>query len=307
MWHAGRARKYENQSTGISNFQFEYFLDEERVWIPALPVQDRILGLIGTLDDKIDSNVRVNRTLDAFAQALMQQLVARPHAATEHTAPNATLGDALSVLETGSRPSGGVKGITSGIPSIGAESIVGAGIFDFSKVKFIPQDFYAGLKRGSIEDRDVLLYKDGGRPGNFEPHVSIVGEGFPFRYAAINEHVYRLRVRSPYSQDFLYLWLRSDWLADEMRRRGTGVAVPGLNSTAVKALPLITPDLENLAQMQDAVAPLLTLILSNANESRRLSELRDALLARTVSGRMLVPDTGDPQEVVGSMVEQALS
>jgi len=41
----------------------------------------------------------------------------------------------------------------------------------------------------------VLLYKDGGRPGEFEPHVTLFGDGFPFDICAINEHVYRLRAK----------------------------------------------------------------------------------------------------------------
>jgi type I restriction enzyme S subunit len=196
------------------------------------------------------------------------------------------LGQILTTIETGSRPRGGVKGITSGIPSIGAESIVGAGIFDFSKTKFVPDDYYAALTRGRLEEGDVLLYKDGGRPGEFEPHVSLVGEGFPFRNAAINEHVYRLRVRPPHSQEFLYFWLRSDRLMEEMRRRGTGVAVPGLNSKAVKGLPIVAPDPERLARMQAILSPLMSCLLRNAQESRTLAQLRDSLLAKLLSGRL---------------------
>lgn len=86
------------------------------------------------------------------------------------------------------------RGITSGIPSIGAESIVSLGIFDFGKTKYVPGEFYEGMKRGRIESRDVLLYKDGGRPGEYEPHVSMFGDGFPFNKCCINEHVYRLCV-----------------------------------------------------------------------------------------------------------------
>jgi type I restriction enzyme, S subunit len=68
MWLSGRARRYENQSTGISNFQFEYFLDEEQVWLPDHEEQERIAGLLGALDDKIDSNRRL-ATLLAKAAA----------------------------------------------------------------------------------------------------------------------------------------------------------------------------------------------------------------------------------------------
>ena len=85
--------------------------------------------------------------------------------------PEATLGDFLSTLEAGNRPRGGVTGIRSGVPSIGAESITTAGEYDFEETKYILIDFYDAVKRGGLEDRDVLLYKGGGNPGESEPHT----------------------------------------------------------------------------------------------------------------------------------------
>ena len=39
--------------------------------------------------------------------------------------------------------------IVAGIPSIGAESIDRVGIFDFTKAKYVPLEFYDGMKTGS--------------------------------------------------------------------------------------------------------------------------------------------------------------
>jgi type I restriction enzyme S subunit len=51
MYFSGRAGLYEHQSTGISNFQFEYFLDTERVWLPEQGEQHAIAEVLGSLDD----------------------------------------------------------------------------------------------------------------------------------------------------------------------------------------------------------------------------------------------------------------
>jgi type I restriction enzyme S subunit len=40
------------------------------VMLPPLPIQRRIAGILGRLDDKIEVNRRINRTLEAMAQAL---------------------------------------------------------------------------------------------------------------------------------------------------------------------------------------------------------------------------------------------
>ena len=109
-------------------------------------------------------------------------------------------------------------------------------VFDFGKTKFVPIEFYEGMKKGHVKSLDVLIYKDGGRPGEYEPHVSMFGDGFPFEKCCINEHVYRLRTNERLSQEYLYFWMTSEFAFAEMRIKGTGVAIPGLNSTAVRSL-----------------------------------------------------------------------
>ncbi len=144
------------------------------------------------------------------------------------------------------------------------------------------------MSRGHVKNLDVLLYKDGGTPGNFIPHVSATGHGFPFAIAAINEHVYRLRISEPYSQAFLYFWLSSQRMDTEMRQRGTGAAIPGLNSSAVRDLPILQLPDNLLRKVQGLLDPLLDLILRSAKESRICSRLRDVLMPELLSGRIRV-------------------
>jgi type I restriction enzyme S subunit len=266
--------------------------------LPPIGEQQRIAGVLGALDDKIEHNRRVSRRLEDWCAARFAVAVGRPSGWTR-------LNDALATLETGGRPKGGVSEYTDGVPSIGAESIVGVGVFDYSKTKYVPRDYFAAMQRGVVENGDVLLYKDGGRPGEFEPHTTLVGHGFPFNEMAINEHVYRLRSRAPYSQEFLYLWLRTPIAVDEMRMRGTGVAVPGLNSTAVRELAVPEMKVESIQRVTETVRPALGLILHRARESRDLARLRDALLPKLVSGKIRVPERYGPNDALGRLVAQA--
>ena len=238
--------------------------------------------VIGALDDKIEVNRRRAAYLVQLCRLVFDSRLDGAKAG-QHV-ESLTLGDVVEVLETGGRPQGGVAGYSGGVPSIGAESITGLGEFDYSKTKYVPAEYYASMRRGKLENRDVLLYKDGGRPGLFEPHVTMVGEGFPFDIAAINEHVYRLRAAPPYTQNLLYLWLSGAEATDEMRVKGTGVAIPGLNSTALRSIqiPMLRPD---AAQDLDSVLePLVARVLLAARNSRVLAQLRDLLLPRLLGG-----------------------
>jgi type I restriction enzyme S subunit len=216
----------------------------------------------------------MNHLLEKIGRCIFRQLFIKfeGHAPTDESEwgriPNGwkidPLGDWLSVIETGNRPPGGVKNIRTGVPSIGAENVIGLGKYDYDSTKYVPRDFYAQMRRGRLENYDVLLYKDGGKPGQFEPHVSLVGDGFPYAQMCINEHVYRLRARAPLSQPYLYFWLTSPLVMEEMRRRGTGVAIPGLNSTAVKELPLLVPKEAEIERFDSIAQPLIARVLLNA-------------------------------------------
>lgn len=74
----------------------------------------------------------------------------------------------------------------------------------------------------------------------------------------------------------------------EMRERGTGVAIPGLNSTALKSVNIILPEDEVLEQFDEIVKPIIEKILQNSNESRTLSQIRDRLLTKLVTGKIQV-------------------
>lgn len=286
--------------------------------LPPLPEQRAIAHILGALDDKIELNRRMSETLEAMARALFKswfvdfdparaKAEGRDPRLPGHLADlfparlvNSELGeiplgwevgvleDALAELEVGGRPKGGVAAYTDGVPSIGAESIVGLGLFDYSKTKFVPREFFDRMTKGHIKSRDVLLYKDGGRPGEFEPHVAMFGDGFPFEMAAINEHVYRLRAKKRLGQEFLFFWLSSELVMEEMRIKGTGVAVPGLNSTQVKSLTTLLPPTAVVEAFARFAEPCVARVLAACNESRTLAISREALLPKLISGELRV-------------------
>lgn len=296
------------------------------ILLPPLAEQRAIAHILGALDDRIELNRRTSETLEAIACALFKSwfvdfdpvrakldgrwqrgqflpgLSAHLYDLFPDRLVDSELGeipegwrvgalqDVLAELEVGGRPKGGVAAYTQGVPSIGAESIVGLGIFDYSKTKYVPQEYFDRMTKGHIQSWDVLLYKDGGRPGEFEPHVTLFGDGFPFRTAAINEHVYRLRANPDVGQEFLYFWLSSNAAMEEMRVRGTGVAVPGLNSTQVKSLTTLRPPGAVLESFTDLTKPAIARVLAACNESRTLATLRDTLLPKLISGELRVKD-----------------
>ena len=196
------------------------------------------------------------------------------------------LGDHLNVLQTGSRPKGGVGGITEGVPSVGAENILGVGKYTYGKEKFVSREFFDKLKRGVVEDFDFLLYKDGGKPGEFKPRVSMFGCGFPYSEFAINEHVFRMRSES-LGQAFLYFQIGHKRVLDELANRGGKAAIPGINQTDVKTIPVLVPGAADLlTEFNEFAQKIIESILKKSNESNHLVSIRDTLLPKLLNGEI---------------------
>jgi type I restriction enzyme S subunit len=283
-----------------------------RINLPPLSEQKRIAHILGTLDDKIELNRRMSATLEAMARALFQSWFVdfdpvKRNAEGPASRPEdsifsdsfetsllgdipsgwnaTTLGDVLDVLETGRRPKGGVAGYSSGIPSIGAESIWGIGKFDYSKTKYVPTEFYEKTSAGRVEHNDVLLYKDGGKPGEFRPRVGLFGHGFPFEKFCINEHVFRMRSGSV-GQIFLYFTISDQRVLDDFANKGGKAAIPGINQVDVRSTRIIMPDKRVLEEFNRQVTPWCDLMIQNAIQSRTLANLRDTLLPKLLSGEI---------------------
>jgi type I restriction enzyme S subunit len=280
-------------------------------WPKSFELRDEITWKLSLLDKKIDSNAEVQARLEDWLQARFQLLLTKGSEALKFVRRSrgedvrtkwneerqtleprlreelsewkvGLLGDFHLVLESGRRPKGGVKWITDGVPSIGAESINGIGRFDWRTVKYVPRDFFESLKKGIPENFDVLLYKDGGQPGVFKPRLGMFGRGFPFEEWAINEHVFLLRSQE-LPPAFLYFWVAQDWVLDVLRDAGVKGAQPGINQSDVRGLPVVIPPKMDLNDFHKETEPILSMILDFANESRLLSLIRNSV------GNELIP------------------
>lgn len=266
------------------------------VLMPPIEEQQGVADALGALDDKIESNERAIFLLEQLGAVLLGSRLRTGPTGTP-VADSRPLNEFIRVLETGSRPRGGLKADTVGTVSLGAQHVQSAGVCKAREFKHIPNDFVASMRHGRLEDGDVLVYKDGGKPGNFVPHVSAFGYGFPVHSAVINEHVYRVRAADGVSQALLYWVLRSPWLDEEMRKRGTGVAIPGLNSSNFRELPFPELRESDSVFLNEMLSPMLEEILRLGAENVRIATLRDTLLPELLSGRIRIR-VGEIDEVL---------
>ena len=248
--------------------------------VPSLEEQRRIAGILGAIDDKIENNRRINTNLELQAQALFDNLI------LDTNLKYSPISEIEHIIETGRRPKGGVANITAGVPSIGAENIKGLGIYDYSKTKYITSEFAESLKKGVIKGCELLIYKDGGKPGYFIPNFSIFGEGFPYDDMTLNEHVFLLDFGNKGYNFFAYFYMQTEEVMKYLNAQGSKAAIPGINRNDVENISIPRIENEAVKEFCEKIEPIITSILINSKESSRLATLRDTLLPKLMNGEI---------------------
>ena len=289
---------------------------------PPIQEQRAIAHILGTLDDKIELNRKMNETLEQMARAIFkswfidfepvrakmkgrwkkgQSLPGLP-AHLYDLFPNELetselgkvpkgwkiirLGDILSEIVTGSRPKGGAT--EKGLPSLGAENVIGLGKYDFTKDKFIPRSYFEQLKQKGaiIKDGDILLYKDGAQIGR----KSYFDHGFPHSECAVNEHVFILRSKYPFLQRYLFFWLDQPWMTSEIINLNSNSAQPGINQAGIIQLSILFPSEVIIKSFDQIIEPIITHIFSNCHETQKLTALRDTILPKLIHREIHIKD-----------------
>lgn len=295
-------RNITNEATGttIKNVSLKQ-MREYKFNIPCnISDQHRIASILSSLDRKIELNNKINADLEEMAQAIFKNWFVDFEPFKDGKFVDSELGmipegwkvsqiaDIPHILETGKRPKGGA--VEKGIPSVGAEHVKGMCAYDYSKTKYINCEFAAKLKTGKINGYELMIYKDGGKPGYFIPNFSIFGERYPFENCYLNEHVFKLDFDGNKEFNiFCYFFFKTEQIMSYFNAQGAKAAIPGINKKDVENIYIFSPDNESVIKFGEFAYPLFKQMLKNAIENRRLSLLRDTLLPRLMSGEIEVP------------------
>lgn len=283
----GSSGRQRVQTNVVENLEIDF---------PSLTEQTQIASVLKSLDDKIALNNKINNNLEQQAKTLFkswfvdfepfdESFVDSPIGTKiPHSLQMVQIGSLSHILETGKRPKGGA--VATGVPSIGAENVKRLGEVNFASAKYIPVEFAQKMDKGKVHGYELMLYKDGGKPGTFIPHFSMFGEGFPYDDFYINEHVFKLDFGDKGFNEFCYFYLQTDYPYNWLANNGGKAAVPGINQQDVNSIWIYHPDNPIVKEYCKWVQPIFTTILRNCSQNVKLSQLRDALLPKLMSGEL---------------------
>ena len=263
------------------------------VKIPPVPIQRKISDVLSAYDDLIENNRRRIALLEEAARLLYREwfvhfrFPGHEHVNIIDDIPEGwervRIGQVLTALESGGRPRGGAL-VGCGIPSIGAENVIGLGQYDYSKEKYVADDYFARMRRGVVQSRDVVLYKDGANIGR----SSMFGDGFPHSQCAVNEHVFILRANADIGQSHLFFWLAQPETRQSIANLNANTAQPGISQAKLKTLWFLLPPRVVRHQFNESVEAQVAQIFRLASMNQKLTEARDLLLPRLMNGDIAV-------------------
>ena len=186
-----------------------------------------------------------------------------------------------SVITKGTTPTTlGKKFTDSGINFIKGESILENHIFDLQKISHIDEETNLMLKRSIIEPNDIL-FTIAGTLGRF----AIIDK--QLTPANTNQAVGIIRANpsiiSPY---YLYSFFIGNWHIDYYTKRIQQAVQANLSLGTIKSLPIIIPDTQNCQKYTAIIEPIFKEMKYIEIENQKLSELRDSLLPKLMSGEL---------------------
>ena len=105
----------------------------------------------------------------------------------------------------------------------------------------------------------------------------------------VDSHVTIVRPKDPILQSYIGFWGLSHESEIEAQHTGS-TGQTELPRDRVKAMELPLPDEDTLSKFNELVIPMTSTVISNQEENASLSQLRDALLPKLMSGELDVSD-----------------
>lgn len=254
------------------------------VLVPNIDSQEKISTLLAQIDDKIEINNKINNNLEQQAQAIFKSWFVdfEPFGGVQPPEMKfVPLQELCKVVTKGTTPTTLGKPFTSsGINFIKAESILYSHSIDSSKFAFIDEETNALLKRSIIKANDIV-FTIAGTLGRF---AMVDNSVLP---ANTNQAVAIIRPdENKVTPAYLYSFFIGNWHNEYYSKRIQQAVQANLSLTTIKSLPIAVLSNTTMNDYDELVSPLFALMKGNEEENRRLSELRDTLLPKLMSGEL---------------------
>jgi len=277
-----------------------------QITIPAPQVQRRIADVLGKLDDKIELNRRMNRTLEKMAAAIFKSWFIDfdpVHAKAESRDPNLPaeiadlFPDTFEDSELGPIPKGWTVAPMKDLADVNARSIKKD--YPHPRIRYVD---ISSVSHGNLDQTETYDLADA--PSRAKRLVQ-TGDTIwscvrPNRkaYLYIDRPADNLVVSTGFAvlspravpASYLHQWVTTQAFVDYLTAYATGAAYPAVKAGTFETAKMLQPADGVLKAFHGLVGPLRDRIAHKQRQNHRLAGLRDTLLPKLLSGEIVLPE-----------------
>ena len=265
------------------------------VSIPPLDEQRKIAGILSALDDKIELNNKINRNLEAQAQAIFKSWFIDFEPFKNGKFIDSELGkipegwkvyrlsELCEIITKGTTPTTLKRSFKNkGINFIKAENISNNHLIDKTKLAFIDIQTHELLSRSQLKPFDIL-FTIAGTIGRF---AIVLPDIIP---ANTNQAIAIIRCKDIYTLLVYSMFLCGNHLT-YFNSKVVQAVQANLSLSTIGSLPMLLPPKAVVERYISIVYPLFKLTFDNSDESSHLAQLRNALLPKLMTGKVNISD-----------------
>jgi type I restriction enzyme, S subunit len=289
----------EGGTTTFPAFRAEE-LNDLNINLPDLPIQSFIAEILSSLDDKIELNNKINQELETLAQTLFKQWFIDFEFPNENGEPYKSSGGEMVESELGEIPKGWKVGSLGDLCTIrngyafkskdfretGRNGIlkirnVNGNIVDIENTQFVEDSVINAVQeKFKVTSGNILVAMTGAEVGK----IGIVPETNKSLW--LNQRVGRFIPKIDTSDVFVHTMFNVLNMTSNIRNIAMGSAQPNISSSGIESIRCLIPSNDCILNFSESSSEGFVLIQKNLNENQQLTDLRDALLPKLISGEL---------------------
>ena len=277
--------------SGIKNID-KSFLFDLYIQIPPLQKQKKITSILNSVDEVIKNTLRQINKLQDLKKATMNELLTNGIGYTEFKdsklgkIPNSwkikTIGELTSKVGSGVTPRGGSSVYQKqGIIFIRSQNVHFDGL-KLDDIAFISRKIHDGMMGSKVCSGDVLLNITGASIGR----CTVVPDSFP--ESNVNQHVCIIRPTNLLHNNFLSMWLSSDYGQSQIMKFQAGGNREGLNFEQIRSILIPIPSLKEQKQSTMIVNAVQLLVNKLKIKLTQTHSLKKSLMQNLLKGKVRV-------------------
>lgn len=268
----------ETRSGTFPQITFTSELAPTLINVPDLETQDRIVGILDVIERKISTNAEINKNLEQQAQAIFKSWFIDFHPFGGNRPIDWVTGiidDLGAEIICGKTPSTKRKEYYGGnTPFITIPDMHGC-VYNVSTERYLSSAGVASQPKKTLPPNTVCVSCIG-----TTGLVTLVSEK-----SQSNQQINSIVPKEGISVYYIYLLMQT--LSETINKLGqSGSTIVNLNKTQFAKIPVTIPSEQVLCNFDTLCKPLFEMILSNQKENIKLTNLRDTLLPKLMSGEL---------------------